>query len=328
MNVPAELFEKLLEGDRVALARSITLVESKRPEDYLAKQELIELCSGKKTSSVRIGISGLPGAGKSTFIEQLGLYLVRSGLRVAVLAVDPSSDRTGGSILGDKTRMEVLATEENAYIRPSPNSGILGGVAEMTREAIIVCEAAGYDVVLVETVGVGQSEFGVHSMTDFFLILTISGAGDVLQGIKRGIMEMADAVVVNKADGDRIDAARIAASDIKSALRLSTEGSATPKIPVITLSSLSQDGFDDVWKMIQEHVELARTTGAFDVRRSNQMNSWFENAVQFLLRSRLENDEKLTELKDRLLEDIEKGRVHPIAGAHSYVDALTGEDSD
>ncbi|GMQ80952.1 MAG: methylmalonyl Co-A mutase-associated GTPase MeaB [Rhodothermia bacterium] len=328
MNVPGELYDKLQSGDRVALARSITLIESRRPEDSLVKRELIELCGTRKSSSIRIGISGLPGAGKSTFIERLGLYLVGEGHRVAVLAVDPSSGRTGGSILGDKTRMELLSTKENAYIRPSPSSGILGGVAEMTREAIIVCEAAGYDVVLVETVGVGQAEFGVHGMTDFFLLLAISGAGDVLQGIKCGIMEMTDAVIVNKADGDRIEAARSTASDIKTALRLSAGGPESYEIPVLTISSLSEEGFEDVWKMIQEQVEHTRSTGSFDVRRSDQMISWFEDAVQYFLRTRLENDMKLSELRKRLIEEIEQGTLHPVAGASSYVDAIGSENPD
>lgn len=328
MSVPSELYEALQKGDRVALARSITLVESRRPEDLRHKQELIELCSARKSRSIRIGISGLPGAGKSTFIEQLGLYLLTEGRRVAVLAVDPSSDRSGGSILGDKTRMELLSTKENAYIRPSPSSGILGGVAEMTREAIIVCEAAGYDVVVVETVGVGQSEFGVHAMTDFFLLLAISGAGDVLQGIKRGIMEMTDAVIVNKADGDRVDAARNTASDIRAALHILAGGSDRRDIPVLTISSLSQEGFDSVWDMILSQIDDARLTGSFDDRRSEQMKSWFESAVQNILRTRLENDEKLREVKTQLIEEIEKGTLHPVAGANTYVDAITRENLD
>ncbi len=318
-----DLFERLISGNRVALGKAITLIESRRQADQEPKSQLLELCSGADSSrSVRIGISGLPGAGKSTFIECFGMGLIANGHRLAVLAVDPTSDRSGGSILGDKTRMDELSMQDGAFIRPSPNAGVLGGVTEMTRETILVCEAAGYDIVLVETVGVGQAEFGVATMVDYFLLLTIAGAGDVLQGMKRGIMEMADGIVVNKADGDGREAAIQTAIDLRSALSLMTGGSQSHVIRVVTASAISGEGIQDIWQQIVEFIDDSRSSGKFDARRKQQQTDWFENAVDYQLRTRLAFDDELRLLKERLRERVEAGDLHPYAGASAYIDAI------
>ncbi len=318
-----ELFERLVSGTRVALGKAITLIESRRQADQEAKSQLLELCSSAGSSRcVRIGISGLPGAGKSTFIERFGMALLENGHRLAVLAVDPSSERSGGSILGDKTRMNELSMEDAAFIRPSPNAGILGGVTEMTRETILVCEAAGYDIIVVETVGVGQTEFGVYTMVDYFLLLTIAGAGDVLQGIKRGIMEMADGIVVNKADGAGREAATQTAIDLRSALGLMTGESQSQIIPVVTASAISGEGIQEIWKQIVQYIDDNRSSGKFDARRKQQQMHWFENAIDYQLRTRLASDDELRSLKERLRERIEAGDLHPYAGASAYIDVI------
>lgn len=262
--------EGILRGDRVLLSKAITLIESALPRDYELAQQIIEKCIPFSGNSLRIGITGVPGAGKSTFIEAFGTFLTARQNKVAVLAVDPSSEISKGSILGDKTRMEQLSVDENAFVRPSPSAGSLGGVARKTREIIILCEAAGFNIVLVETVGVGQSETAVHSMVDFFLLLMLAGAGDELQGIKRGIIEMCDAMVINKADGDNLIKAAAARVQYQNALHLFPPPQSGWKPRVELCSALQKTGIDMVWQMIEEHGALLKANGHFDLRRQSQ----------------------------------------------------------
>jgi LAO/AO transport system kinase len=273
------LAEAVRGGDRRALAKAITLVESTRSDHQETAQQLLQTLLPATGRAVRVGVTGVPGVGKSTFIEAFGLYLIGLGKRVAVLAVDPSSARSGGSILGDKTRMPRLSSAAEAFIRPSPSAGSLGGVARRTREALLVCEAAGYDVVLVETVGVGQSEVAVASMVDFFLVLMLAGAGDELQGIKKGILELADALAVNKADGDNVANAERAAAEYASALRLFRHTSASWDPPVVTVSALHAIGMDRVWSLIEEHRRVLSATGELDARRREQLQAWFWSMI-------------------------------------------------
>jgi LAO/AO transport system kinase len=271
-------------GKRRALAKAITLVESTRSDHQVAAQRLLELLLPYTGSAARVGISGVPGVGKSTFIEAFGLYLIDLGKRVAVLAVDPSSARSGGSILGDKTRMQKLSAAPEAFIRPSPAAGSLGGVARRTREAMLVCEAAGFDVVLVETVGVGQSEFAVASMVDFFLVLMLAGAGDELQGIKRGILELADALAINKADGDNVKRAQQAVAEYSGALRLFRPTSAGWEPPVIAVSAKLAQGMDEVWGIILRHRAHLETSGELEAKRCEQRSAWFWSMIEDGLR--------------------------------------------
>jgi LAO/AO transport system kinase len=277
-------------GDRATLARAITLIESKRADHrksaHLLVQELLPLTGG----AVRLGITGAPGAGKSTTIDTLGTYLTGLGHKVAVLAVDPSSSRTGGSILGDKTRMARLAIDPKAFIRPSPSSGTLGGVAAKTRETMLVCEAAGYDVILVETVGVGQSETAVSDMTDFFLVLMVAGAGDELQGIKKGIVELADMIAVNKSDGDNIERTRVAAAEYRGALNILAPRSPTWSPPVITYSGLTGDGVPQLWAQVLAHKEKMSASGELATRRREQQVKWMWTMLEERLTARLRSD--------------------------------------
>lgn len=279
--------QSLLAGSRAALARAITLVESAAPQHHEAAQSLLALLLPHTGNSTRIGITGPPGAGKSTFIETLGCYLTERGHKVAVLAIDPSSALTRGSILGDKTRMERLSRDKSAFIRPSPTGGVLGGVAGKTREAILLCEAAGYEVILVETVGTGQSEVALRSMVDFLLLLLITGAGDELQGIKKGVIENADAVVINKADGGNIAAAKAARAQFERALRFvapATEGWGTP---VLMTSGLTGAGIADIWTIVDEFSETGRRKGNFEQRRKEQRKEWLRSALEGKLRAYL-----------------------------------------
>jgi len=270
-----ELAAELRAGNRRALAKAITLVESTRADHQREAQRLLELLLPHTGHAIRIGVSGVPGVGKSTFIEAFGLYLISRGKRVAVLAVDPSSARTGGSILGDKTRMPSLSTAPEAFIRPSPSAGSFGGVTRRTREALLVCEAAGYDVVIVETVGVGQSEFAVASMVDFFLVLLLAGAGDELQGIKKGILELADALAINKADGDNVRRAQQAAAEYRSALRLFRPASPSWDPVVMTISALEQRGMDVIWSTVLDHRTRLEASGELSHKRRDQLQAWF-----------------------------------------------------
>lgn len=276
---PADLAAGVLAGDRAKLARAITLVESRRPDHAAAAHALVQAVLPATGRAIRLGITGVPGAGKSTTIDALGSHLTAAGHRVAVLAVDPSSSVTGGSILGDKTRMARLAHDPNAFVRPSPTAGTLGGVAEKTRETMLLCEAAGFDVVIVETVGVGQSETTVAGMVDTFLVLMVAGTGDDLQGIKKGVLELADIVAVNKADGDNLDRARRAAGDLRAALNLI--GHAPHWAPPVALvSGLTGAGLDTLWRTVLDHRAAAEAAGAFARRRAEQQVAWFWAEVE------------------------------------------------
>jgi LAO/AO transport system kinase len=289
-DVPSSLADAIRAGDRATLARAITLIESKRADHrktaHLLVQELLPL-TGK---AVRLGITGAPGAGKSTTIDALGSALTAQGHKVAVLAVDPSSSRTGGSILGDKTRMSRLAIDANAFIRPSPSSGTLGGVTAKTRETMLLCEAAGYDVVIVETVGVGQSETAVADMTDFFLVLMVAGSGDELQGIKKGIVELADMIAINKADGDNIGRANVAAADFRSALHILAPRTPTWSPPVVTFSALTGNGIDGLWAKVTEHKEKMTASGELATIRREQQVKWMWTMLEERLTARLRSD--------------------------------------
>jgi len=275
-----EYLQGILQGDRVVLAKAITLIESTRPEDNDLAQELIQACVPRAGNSLRIGITGVPGAGKSTFLEALGTRLAESGMKLAVLAVDPSSERTGGSILGDKTRMEKLSANANAFIRPSPSRGSLGGVARRTRETMILCEAAGFRSIFVETVGVGQSETMVHGMVDFFLLLMIAGAGDELQGIKRGIIEMADLMAINKAEGDNQHRAQAARQEYASALHMFPPRPDGWVPPVLTCSATSGAGIMEVWAAIQRFEAHTRENGSFAANRRRQSVQWLTQTIE------------------------------------------------
>ena len=267
-------------GDRTLLARAITLVESTNPEHRRLAQAVLQRLLPRTGKAIRLGITGVPGVGKSTTIDQLGMNLVGDGKLVAVLAIDPTSKRTGGSILGDKTRMSALAQEKNAFIRPSPSSGTLGGVTKKTRETMALVEAAGFDVVIVETVGVGQSEVAVADMVDFFLVLLLSGAGDDLQGIKKGIIELADMIAINKADGDNIKRAERAAAEYRGALQIFTPHDATWFPPVVTVSGLDNRGLQELWAKIVEHRQKMTATGEFTARRQSQAVSWMRDMLE------------------------------------------------
>ena len=265
-----EYVSGILEGNVALLSQAVTLIESAKPEHQFLAQQIIERCLPHTGKSVRIGITGVPGSGKSTVIDTFGMYLIREGHKIAVLAIDPSSERSKGSILGDKTRMESLSREKNAFIRPSPAAGSLGGVARKTRETVILCEAAGYDTVIVETVGVGQSETAVHSMVDFFLLIQIAGAGDELQGIKRGVMEMADGIIINKADGDNMEKAELAAASYRNALQLFPPADSGWKPKVLTCSGYYALGIREVWNMIRDYIAFTKGNGYFDRKRIEQ----------------------------------------------------------
>ncbi|WP_319410662.1 methylmalonyl Co-A mutase-associated GTPase MeaB [uncultured Cohaesibacter sp.] len=298
------LAKQILEGNRASLARAITLVESRKPAHRAIARELLTQLLPHSGKAHRVGITGVPGVGKSTTIDQLGKNLTEAGKKVAVLAVDPSSTRTGGSILGDKTRMEQLCTDPNAFIRPSPSAGTLGGVAARTRETMFLCEAAGYDVILVETVGIGQSETTVADMVDFFLVLMLPGAGDELQGIKKGVLEIADMIAVNKADGDGWARARKAAAQYRAALHIMTPVSQNWTPPVITISGLANESLDKMWKQVELHQQKLSATGELQEKRSGQQVRWMWSMLEDRMKSLLKENESVT----RLLEQVE-GRV-------------------
>ena len=316
-----EYVKGILDGDRVILSQAITLVESHRPAHEAQAREIVEHCLPHSGNSVRLGITGVPGVGKSTFIEALGKYLTSQNHQLAVLAVDPSSQRSGGSILGDKTRMEELSIDPKAYIRPSPSAGSLGGVAKATRETIILCEAAGFDVILVETVGVGQSEIAVHSMVDFFLLLMLAGAGDELQGIKRGIMEMADALAINKADGDNVKNANRAQAQYSSALHLFPP-SDTGWIPkVVTCSALEKQGMDRVWNVIDEHHRMMKVKGWFEKKRSEHSRYWMLETIREQLGTDFFQHEKTKKLLPEMEAALQEGKISSYAAAMELLNA-------
>jgi LAO/AO transport system kinase len=318
----AELSKGIETGDRSMLARAITLLESKRPDHQRAARQLIQQVLPLTGRAIRVGITGVPGAGKSTTIDTLGTYLTQQGHKVAVLAVDPSSARTGGSILADKTRMERLVTDPNAFVRPSPSAGTLGGVAAKTREAMLACEAAGFDVVLVETVGTGQSETVVSDMTDFFLALMVAGAGDELQGIKKGLVEIADMIAINKADGDNIARARQAAAEYRSALHILSPRSINWSPPVVTYSARTGEGIADLWGKVIEHRKKMTQTGEIAERRREQQVKWMWAMFDERLRTRLATDPKLKAKLPQLEASVSAGRLSPALAVDEIVEAL------
>ncbi len=319
----AELGDRILQGDRRALARAITLVESRRADHRAQAAELLSHLATADRQSLRIGLSGTPGVGKSTFIESFGMMLTEQGLRVAVLAVDPSSARSGGSILGDKTRMERLSRERNAFIRPSPSQSHLGGVARRTREAIALCEAAGFDVVLIETVGVGQSETVVSEMSDLFLLLLAPAGGDELQGVKRGIMEMADMILVNKADGDLKATATRTCADYAGALRLLRKRPQDPEgFPkAMTVSAVEEHGLDQAWAEMQALADWRKQNGHWDANRAEQARYWFDQEVRHALLAKLETPLARSEM-DRLGAEVGSGRLSPSVAAERMLRTL------
>ncbi len=313
------LVEGIISGDTSALARAITLVESNRKDHLEKAHAVVEKCLSQKRDAIRIGITGVPGVGKSTFIETLGALLIAEGNRVAVLAVDPTSTESKGSILGDKTRMEELVKNPNAFIRPSPTGETLGGVARKTRETIILCEAAGYNIVLIETVGVGQSETAVHGMVDFFLLLKLSGAGDELQGIKRGIVEMADALVVNKADGENIKKAEAAAKAFKRALHLypPKENGWIPK--VLTCSATENTGIDTIWNMILDYIEKNKSSGKFLEKRKRQNKNWLYESIEDRLKSEFFQNEIIVSEIDKFVTKVMADTISPFHAAEQLI---------
>ncbi|MBR9911493.1 MAG: methylmalonyl Co-A mutase-associated GTPase MeaB [Gammaproteobacteria bacterium] len=311
----------LRQGNRRALAKAITLVESKLDNHRQQAQQVLEDLLPFTGNSIRIGISGIPGVGKSTFIEAFGKHLIKQGKKVAVLAVDPSSPIRGGSILGDKTRMEELSREENAFIRPSPSEGSLGGVAQKTRETMLLCEAAGYDVILVETVGVGQSEYEVAAMVDFFLVLMIPNAGDELQGIKRGIMELADALVINKADGESINLAKRTRQHYQNAFHLIKHGSFwTPKVE--TCSALENQRIEEIWAMVLEYQRLALENKAFFEKRARQNSEWMKKLIHEMLEIRLRQSPEVKHKLPLLQRAVVENTTTPYNAAKQIVDLL------
>ncbi len=298
-------------GDRPMLARAITLVESSKREHQEQAQQLLKELLPLTGNAYRVGITGVPGVGKSTMIDQLGTNLTGAGHTVAVLAVDPTSSRSGGSILGDKTRMPRLAQDDGAFIRPSPTSGTLGGVTRKTRETMALCEAAGFDIILVETVGVGQSETAVSQMVDFFLVLMLPGAGDELQGIKKGVIEIADMIAVNKADGDNVERATRAASEYRSALHILTPASANWSPPVVTISGKTNTGLDTLWSKIEEHHGTLTGTGEFQERRQTQAVKWMYDMLEDRLRAALKANPKVAKRLSELEDAVRAGRTTP-----------------
>lgn len=310
-----EYVEGILKGNISLLSQAVTLVESRLPEHRAKAQEVIEKCLPYSGNSIRVGITGVPGAGKSTSIDSFGMHLVKKGHKLAVLAIDPSSERTQGSILGDKTRMERLSKEKDAFIRPSPSAGSLGGVARKTRESIILCEAAGFDYIIVETVGVGQSETAVHSMVDFFLLIQLAGTGDELQGIKRGIMEMADGIVINKADGDNVKPAELAAFHFRNALHLfpPAESRWTPE--VMTYSGYYDLNIDKVWDMIGRFIKHVKKNGYFDYHRQEQAKYWMYESINEALRNSFYQNPEVQSHIAQVEKDILEDRMSSFIGA-------------
>ena len=314
-----EYVDGVLKGNIPFLSRAITLIESTNKKHQQKANEILEQCLPYANNSIRIGITGVPGVGKSTFIEAFGKYLTSKGKKVAVLAVDPSSSVNKGSILGDKTRMEQLVTDENAFIRPSPSGTSLGGIAQKTRESIILCEAAGFDTIIIETVGVGQSETMVHSMVDFFLLLKIAGAGDELQGIKRGIMEMADSIVINKADGENVKNTKIAKVEFNRALHLYPPKESGWQPKVLTASALENKGIDTITEMIEEYISFTKGNGFFESKRNDQNKFWLESTIQQRLNdSFFKNELIVTSLEQEIIK-IKEGTSTPFSSAQNLL---------
>jgi LAO/AO transport system kinase len=314
-----EYIDGILDGNRTILSQAITLVESSLPEHAQMAQDIVEHCLPHSGKSMRVGITGVPGAGKSTFIETMGGYLTSGGHKLAVLAIDPSSERSKGSILGDKTRMEELSADPNAFIRPSPSSGSLGGVARKTRETVFLCEAAGFDIIFIETVGVGQSETAVHSMTDFFLLIQIAGAGDELQGIKRGIMEMADLITVNKADGSNLQKAQLAQAQYQSALRLFPKPVSGWEPQATICSAISRFGIDQIWDAVQQYERLTKENGYFEQRRKQQAKYWMNETIRNSLVHHFYNNPDIEALLPEYERKIAEDRMSSFAAARALL---------
>jgi LAO/AO transport system kinase len=321
IDVPA-LAARVRAGDRPALSRAITLLESKRADHRAAARALIQELLPDTGNAIRVGITGVPGVGKSTTIDTLGSNLTAAGHKVAVLAVDPSSTRTGGSILGDKTRMTRLAVDDRAFIRPSPSSGTLGGVAAKTRETMLLCEAAGFDVILVETVGIGQSETAVADMTDFFLVLMLPGAGDELQGIKKGVLELADMIAVNKAEGEGLARARAAAAEYKAALHILAPATPTWTPPVVLISGLANEGLVELWAQIEEHRRRLTASGELEARRRAQQVKWMRAMIEDRLFARLRSDPAVKARLPALEAGVAAGTLAPTLAAEEIAEAL------
>jgi LAO/AO transport system kinase len=320
-----QLLDGILSGDRTILAQAITLIESSRAADRELAEQIIEDCLPHSGNSIRVGITGVPGAGKSTVIEALGTFLIEQhGEKIAVLAIDPSSQLSGGSILGDKTRMQSLASSEMAFIRPSPSRGSLGGVAQRTREVMLLCEAAGYRNILVETVGVGQSEIAVHGMVDFFLLLMLAGAGDELQGMKRGVMEMADIVVINKADGSNLAAAERARTDAQNALHYlpASPSGWTPR--ALTCSAQTGRGIPELWNCVQEHAAMTKANGWFSLARRDQTRKWMHEIIQQGLRQRFESHPAIRKRMEELEQEVLEGRTTSFRAALTLLEMYSG----
>lgn len=317
--ITATLLAGIRNHDQRALSQAITLIESTATKHQAQAKEIIENCLPHANRSIRIGITGVPGVGKSTFIESFGKLLISEGKKVAVLTVDPSSSISKGSILGDKTRMESLVKEENAYIRPSASGDTLGGVARKTRETIILCEAAGFDVILIETVGVGQSETAVHSMTDFFLLLKLAGAGDELQGIKRGIMEMADSIVINKAEGDNLKAAKMAKNEFNRALHLypAKESGWAPK--TLLCSALKNEGIAEIWEVVSNYFETVKGNGYFQYKRKEQNKFWLMQTIESRLKSEFYANPSVKVALEKQLKALDENRTTPFAAAEALL---------
>jgi LAO/AO transport system kinase len=318
-NDPESYIQGVLKNNRRTIAKTITLIESSLARDKNKSFEIVKKILPYSGKSIRIGITGIPGVGKSTFIENLGLLLANSGHKVAVLAVDPTSRKSGGSILGDKTRMEKLASHANTFIRPSPAGKTLGGVAAKTREAMLVCEAAGYDVILVETVGVGQSETKVSTMVDFFLVLLIAGAGDELQGIKKGILEIADAIAINKADNDNVEKANKAKKIYEMALHLLIPSASSWNPPVLTCSSVLEKGTENVWQTIIAHNKLIKETGEFDHKRKEQAVEWMWNLVDDGLKKKFMETDSIKKEIPKISNKVKQGLISPSAAAEALL---------
>ncbi len=320
-----EYVNGILAGNIAILSQAVTLVESSLYEHQVIAQEVIERCLPHAGKSRRIGITGVPGAGKSSFIETMGNHVISQGSRLAVLAIDPSSERTKGSILGDKTRMETLSVSPKAFIRPSPSAGSLGGVARKTRETIILCEAAGFDTVFVETVGVGQSETAVHSMVDFFLLIQLTGTGDELQGIKRGIMEMADGIIINKADGTNVERAKVARTQYANALQLFPTTESGWKPQVLTCSSHEKTGIDEVWKMMEDYLAFTRENGFFQHKRNLQTQYQLYESINEQLKAHFYNDKETRKMLAEMEEKVLDSQLTSFVAAKNILDFYFNE---